>query len=101
VRLPWQRRITDERPLASSEELQRADRKLRLDLKESYGKRLLFLLACQLVAANALMFVYAARGYHWMVPNSVMQAWLAATVVELIGVVYVIVSHLFPRNEVH
>ena len=26
-----------------------------------------------------------------------MQAWLGATVVQVIGVVYVVVSHLFPK----
>ncbi len=83
----------------SSEDLDRARGEVDLRLKRSYGRWLLLLLAAQLIAANVLMFKYAAADAHnWAPPPEVMQAWLAATVVELIGVVYVVVSHLFPRN---
>lgn len=63
---------------------------------ESYGKWLLGLLVVQLVLANGMMFLYAGLGVDWAVPNTVMQAWLAATVVQVVGLVWVVVHHLFP-----
>ena len=84
------------RPVTSMADLEFARQHLDLRLKGRYGGWLLFLLAAQLVSADVLMFLYSAWGYGWKVPNTVMQAWLGATVVQLIGVVYVVVSHLFP-----
>ena len=84
-------------PIASSDDLEFARGRLDLTLKGRYGFWLLVMLAGQIVIADVLMFIYAWRGYHWKVPNTVMQAWLAATVVELIGIVLVVVSHLFPK----
>jgi len=63
---------------------------------ESYGRWLLWLLVVQLVLANGMMFLYAGLGVDWAVPNTVMQAWLAATVVQVVGLVWVVVHHLFP-----
>jgi len=99
MKFPWSRhRVSDQRPVLSSEDLDRRRGEVDLDLKESYGRWLLLLLAAQLVAANSLMFLYAWHGHDWVVPEGVMKAWLASTVVELIGVVYVVVSHLFPKH---
>src|SRR5438094_208241 len=99
-KLRWRRlRISDQRPLMSSDDLERARGEVNLGLKSSYGRWLLLLLAVQLVVADVLMFLYASRGEHWKVPGDVMKAWLAATVVQLIGIVYVVVSHLFPKDS--
>lgn len=84
----------------SSADLERAKGELHLRQRESYGRWLLLFLGGQLVATNVLMYLYAAWGNDWTVPNTVMQAWLGATVVQLIGVVYVVVSHLFPKDRV-
>lgn len=34
---------------------------------------------------------------HWQVPTAAIQAWLAATVVQVIGIVLVITRSLFPH----
>lgn len=87
------------RELKSSADLELEGQELDLRLKKRYGGWLLFLLAAQLIAADVLMFIYAWKGYDWKVPDTVMQAWLGATVVQLIGVVYVVVTHLFPKRD--
>jgi hypothetical protein len=90
---------TDLTRVLSTEDLQQQHSAQRLRLRGRYGFWLLLLLGAQLVAVNVFMFMYACWGVNWNVPNPVIQTWLAATVVELIGLVYVIVSHLFPSDS--
>jgi len=70
-----------------------------IKLKRRYANGLLTLLAAQIVIANVLVYLYAGIGRSWDVPTGVMQAWLAATVIELIGVVAVVTRYLFPRRS--
>lgn len=75
------------------------EREHDLDLKRRYGRNLFRLMLAQLVVADAAFFLYAALGVDWNVPPSVMHVWLAATVVEVIGVVYVVTRYLFPNRD--
>jgi hypothetical protein len=93
------RRVANPVPVRTTEDLEFERQNLDLTLKSRYGFWLLILLAAQLVIADGLMFLYAWKGYHWKVPNTVMQAWLGATVAQLIGIVLVVVTHLFPRLD--
>ncbi len=68
------------------------------DLRHKYGNQLLFLLLVQFGVANVVFMIYAfARG--WKIPDTVMTAYLASMVVQLIGVVMVITRNLFPSRD--
>ena len=91
-------RVRRPRPVRSIKDLERASQELRLSQRRGYGWALLALLVIQLVAADTLMYLYAGKREWWNIPEGIMKAWLAATVVQLIGLVYVVVSHLFPKD---
>lgn len=54
--------------------------------------------ALQLAAANVAFFVYGFAN-DWHIDTKVMMAWMAATVVETVGIVYVIARSLFPDRH--
>lgn len=86
------------RPLMSDDDLAAAEKQLGWKQRRAYGGALLVLLIGQIIVADVFVFLYAARGREWDIPNEVMQTWLGATVVQLIGLVWVVVAHLFPRG---
>jgi hypothetical protein len=71
----------------------------RIRLRGWYAVSVLIVLGAQLAAADVLVYLYAAKGVHWDVSTSVLQAWLAATVIEVVGVVLVVTRSLFPPGE--
>jgi hypothetical protein len=87
----------DDLPVLTTDDWENARFRQDHELREDYGRGLLVVMIAQLVAADGLMLAYAVWGVDWKIPNTVMQTWLAATVVQVIGVVYVVVSHLFPK----
>jgi hypothetical protein len=70
-----------------------------IQLKKKYANWLLWLITIQLVIADAVFVVYAWEGMHWRLEPAVIQVWLIATLVELIGVALVITRYLFPRRD--
>lgn len=70
-----------------------------LELKGKYGRRLLSMMILQLGIADAVFVAYAWAGKSWNVPTESMHVWLGATLVEVIGVVYVVTRYLFPTRE--
>lgn len=70
-----------------------------IQLKRTYAKWLLILVAAQLFVADAVFVTYAWAGENWHLETGVIQVWLAATLVELIGVALVITRYLFPRRD--
>ena len=58
-----------------------------------------WLSAVQVVVADTAFFLYAMWGVDWDIPAVVMSAWLGATVVEVIGVVYAVTRSLFPLSD--
>ncbi len=68
-------------------------------LKNQYAVGLLLILGAQMIATDVLVYFYAALGRDWDIPSGVIQGWLAATVVQLIGVVLVVTRYLFPRRD--
>jgi hypothetical protein len=70
-----------------------------ISLKETYAKRLLWLVIGQLVVADVVFVVYAWAGKEWRLEPGVIEVWLAATLVELIGVALVVTRYLFPRRD--
>ena len=70
-----------------------------IGLKKTYAQGLFKLLAAQLAIADAVFVAYAWAGKHWNLPPDVIQVWLAATLVEVVGVVTVVTRYLFPRRD--
>lgn len=70
-----------------------------IKLKKKYANWLLWLITAQLVVADAVFVAYSWEGKHWRLEASVIQVWLVATLVELIGVALVITRYLFPRRD--
>lgn len=70
-----------------------------VQLKRRYAKWLLILVAGQLIVADAIFVAYAWAGKGWELSAGVVEVWLAATLVELIGVALVITRYLFPRRD--
>ncbi len=68
-------------------------------LKKSYAKWLLIMVAAQLAIADAVFVTYAWAGEGWHLDSGVIQVWLGATLVELVGVVLVVTQYLFPKRD--
>ena len=87
------------RPLPEMDYLDRLDREQDIHLKRMYARGLFFILGLQLVIADCLVYLYAGIGKGWDVPSDVINVWLGATVVQLIGVVLVVTRYLFPHRD--
>lgn len=70
-----------------------------IQLKKSYATSLLRLVTGQLFIADIVFIVYAWAGRHWDLDPGVVQFWLGATIVELIGVALVVTQYLFPKRD--
>jgi len=68
-------------------------------LREKYAKWLLVILAAELVVVNSIFVAYAWAGKHWELPEGVIQIWLGATFVQIVGVVGVVTRYLFYRRD--
>ena len=79
--------------LAAKERVQ--DRKLKL----AYATWLRWLLAAQLGIADTVFIVYAWAGRRWHLDPAVIDVWLGATVVQVVGIVLVVTRHLFPLRD--
>jgi hypothetical protein len=78
-----------------SEKEREQDRRLKL----SYATWLRRSLAIQLLIADAVFVAYAWAGRGWNLEPLVINVWLGATVVQVIGVVLVVTRHLFPQRD--
>lgn len=70
-----------------------------ISLKRMYANRLLWLLMAQLVVADAVFITYAWAGVQWKLSAAVIDVWLGATLVEVVGIVLVVTRYLFPRRD--
>ena len=89
------------RPVDGLDALSKRDKEQDLRLKGIYGIWVLVIVSVQVLVVNVLMFLYAGLGRHWDVTGTVLQVWLSATVVELIGVLAIVARYLFPRRDGH
>lgn len=82
-------------------DIQRKEDEGDIVLKRIYGVALLLALLFQLAFANYIVYRYAKEGTTpaWNVDPGVLKAWLAATVIEVIGITAIVVRHLFPRRD--
>jgi glutathione S-transferase len=67
-------------------------------LRQSYADWLLWLLGAQFLIADAVFVAFAWAGRRWALPPEVIEVWLAATVVQVVGVVAIVTRHLFPKR---
>ncbi|MGH2902053.1 MAG: hypothetical protein ACRDK7_00440 [Solirubrobacteraceae bacterium] len=94
--------VADARPIESLDPERQAaldDRKQDTGLKKMYARWLLGLLWTQMFVADGVFVAYAWAGLHWKLPTDVIQVWLAATLVQIVGVVTVVTRYLFPRRD--
>jgi hypothetical protein len=69
-----------------------------LSLKRKYADWLLWMMVGQLTIADLGFGIYGFAN-DWDIEPSVIQVWLGATVVEVIGIVLVVTRYLFPRRD--
>ena len=93
--LPVAAEVTDLRPFYAEE---KRERNVDIRLKTIYAFVILGLLGLQIVVVDFILSMYAWKGVHFKVDPVVIDVWLGATVIEVIGVVLVITQHLFPRR---
>jgi len=68
-------------------------------LRQKYADWIIWLLGAQFVVADGVFVAFAWAGMGWEVPSGVIEVWLAATVVQVVGVVAVVTRHLFPNRD--
>lgn len=73
---------------------------LKTNLRRRLAKFALWVTGSQILCADLVFIAYAWWGRHWDLPVAAIQAWLAATVIQVIGIVQVITRSLFPTHRV-
>ena len=68
-------------------------------LRQSYADWILRILGAQFFVADVVFVAFAWAGRRWDLPPGVIEVWLAATVVQILGVVAVVTRHLFPGRD--
>lgn len=68
-------------------------------LRQSYADWILRILGAQFLIADVVFVAFAWAGRRWDLPPGVIEVWLAATVVQILGVVAVVTRHLFPNRD--
>lgn len=70
-----------------------------IKLKRIYAVSLLIALGIQLLIADGVFVAYVWAGENWRVSPDVVNVWMGAAVVQVIGVVIVVTRYLFPRRD--
>lgn len=79
--------------------LREQDHRQDIELKKKYADWLLGAVIFQLALANGVFIAYAWVGKDWNLEPVVINAWLGATLVQVIGVVTIVTRYLFPRRD--
>jgi hypothetical protein len=91
---------TEIESLPVPDQLQAKDHQQDIDLKKKYADWLLGAVIGQLLLANAVFVTYAWAGERWHLDAVVIDVWLGATLVQVVGVVAIVTRYLFPRRDV-
>lgn len=95
-----EKRVAQELERARQEvETKRERDKQEIELRRTYANGLLRILTGQLVIADAVFVAFAWAGKDWNLSTAVIDTWLGAVVVQVIGVVLVVTRHLFPQRD--
>lgn len=97
--LPPHLRHLPERDQAQEIELKGKAAEQEYDLRRMYAKGILWLLRIEILIANAVFIVFAWAGENWNLKTAVIDVWLGATVVQVVGIVLVVTRHLFPDRD--
>ncbi len=89
--------ITAPIPVRDSDDLGRKNDETDLLLKRWISVRVMRWMRWQLFAVNAFFIAYAISK-RFDVPPVVISIWFSATVVQLVGVVFIIARYLFPSG---
>ncbi|MCW2978677.1 MAG: hypothetical protein JWO14_404 [Solirubrobacterales bacterium] len=68
-------------------------------LRQSYADWIIRVLGAQLFVADVVFVALAWAGWNWELSSGVIEVWLAATVVQVVGVVAIVTRHLFPNRD--
>ena len=68
-------------------------------LRQSYADWIIRVLGAQLFVADAVFIVFAWVGRDWQLTSGVIEVWVAATVIQIVGVVAIVTRHLFPNRD--
>lgn len=74
------------------------DRRAILGMKKVLARGAFLGVGLQVLIADVAFFIYAISNV-WDLPSAVIVSWLSATVVQTVGIVYVIARHLFPSRD--
>jgi len=97
--LPEELRFLDEQERAQGMTLRRLFAVQEHGLRQKYADWIILLLGAQFLVADAVFVAFAWAGRGWDLPPGVVEVWLAATVVQVVGVVAVVTRHLFPNRD--
>jgi hypothetical protein len=86
-------------PLNPEKAIKTANDNLRLVQRRRFANAAGVMAVLQVVCADAVFIAYASIGVNWKIPTPAILGWLAATVVQVIGVVLVITRSLFPTGR--
>ncbi|MBS1678958.1 MAG: hypothetical protein JST08_16395 [Actinobacteria bacterium] len=67
-------------------------------LRQRYADWIIWLLGAQFLIADLVFVTFAWAGQSWDLTPGVIEIWLAAAVVQAVGVVAVVTRHLFPSG---
>ena len=68
-------------------------------LRQSYADWIIRVLGSAVRVADAVFVTFAWAGRNWDLSSGVIEVWLAATVVQVVGVVAIVTRHLFPNRD--
>jgi hypothetical protein len=97
--LPEHLRHLTERERYQALEVKRVFAQLEHDLREQYATWILKILGAQLIVTDLVFLAFAWFGKDWDLSAGVIEVWLAATVVQIVGIVLVVTRHLFPDRS--
>jgi hypothetical protein len=92
------------RHLPEREQAQRLDQKKAFadqehQLRQRYANWIIGILAAQLMVADGAFVAFAWAGKGWDLSPGVIEVWLGATVVQVVGIVLIVTRHLFPNRD--
>lgn len=82
---------------ARMQQISEDDAAQTVKLKGMLAKSTFGVIGLQLLIADIAFFSYGSSN-DWKIDAEVMMSWLAATVIEVLGVVIIIARHLFPSK---
>lgn len=89
--------LTDEEYEQRQRGLGLAGQEADLALRKRIANGALVLMVVQILVANGI-FVWYGDTNGWNIPPAAISTWLGATVVQIVGVVYVVTQSLFPKR---